>query len=192
MLRQNTSAKHSHSNDVYLDTIDQQLGIGSSPTFNAENLYNLPTGGGDMLASTYDPLAKGLDVYSRANHTGTIDVSVISDLTDTITNHADVSDNTSKSHSHDPVIDTGSELDLSNPHGGTYYGGITALTNTVLTIATGSVIGGFAIVRSNCAVVPVITGALPIGSFNSRYIPSNDNLVKVWKFSDTLFYYSIL
>ena len=47
-------------------------------------------GGGDMLAATYDPGGAAVDVYARANHTGTQTAATISDFDTEVSNNTTV------------------------------------------------------------------------------------------------------
>jgi len=55
-----------------------------------------PAGGGDMLASVYDPTGVTGDAFARANHTGTQTASTISDFQSSVTGNTAVGLNTSK------------------------------------------------------------------------------------------------
>jgi len=65
-------------------------GTADSTTFlRGDNTWATPAGGGgDMLASVYDPTAIQADAFARSNHTGTQLASTISDFDDTVSSNA--------------------------------------------------------------------------------------------------------
>lgn len=76
-------------------------------------------GGGDMLASVYDPTNISADAFARANHTGTQTASTISDFDTEVSNNTDVTANTSARHdavtlagTPDYITLTGQQLNL--------------------------------------------------------------------------------
>ena len=66
-------------------------------------------GGGDMLAATYDPGGAGVDVYARANHTGTQLAATVSDFSTAVGADAAVAANTAKV-SADGLVTTHSDV----------------------------------------------------------------------------------
>lgn len=93
----NISARHNHGNKGFLDNINQELGQGSSPVFNAENFMNMPD---SLLKSVYDPASINSNVFDRANHIGQQDASTISNFDLEVSNNDDVSSNSLNRHSH--------------------------------------------------------------------------------------------
>lgn len=69
-------------------------------------------GGGDMLASVYDPQNISNDAFARANHTGTQTASTISDFDTEVSNNTDVAANTLARHAAVTVTDS-SEIDFT-------------------------------------------------------------------------------
>ena len=75
---------------------DSTTGTPSATTFlRGDNAWATIAGGGDMLKSVYDPNGLALDVYARANHTGTQTASTISDFDTEVSNNTTVAANTS-------------------------------------------------------------------------------------------------
>jgi hypothetical protein len=78
---------------IAVDAVDIPMlsatGTADGTTFlRGDNVWAIPAGGGDMEAATYDPNAWAVDVYSRANHTGTQLASTISDFDTEVSNNA--------------------------------------------------------------------------------------------------------
>jgi len=84
-------------------------------------------------------------------------------------------------------------IDLTNTLGTMHEGaGGTAMADLTFSLAASPVAGGWAVIRSNAADVPVIYGAVSRNDFATNYTTGADNYILVWVFSASLIFYSLI